>query len=501
MPFWRAAVLFPLMAMLAAAPSLAQQSSNPYLDFLLARRLEQDGDVKGALAALERAVAADPSSAELRAEMAAFHMRQSDIEAADVAATEALERDAANVEAHRVLGLINASRAESAAESGQQTKAPEYTKAAIDHLEKVAGTPGGVTDVNVQYNLGRLYLRAGDSDKAIERLSQVVEQNPYSIQARLSLAQALASADRPEEAAAALAPAVEDEPRLASTLAQFYERAGKPDEAREAYSKALAANPKDLRALLALSREYSTSGDYDKALETLTKAQGLVPNDAGIAAFLAQTFVQARKYQEAATFAAAAQKKFPDDMRFTRLHARALFETGNASAAIALMEAALRAHPEDSGVYLSTADIYTDAGREDDALELLETAAKKFPAEADVLNYLGYMLADRGMRLDESVKLITRALELDPNNPSYLDSLGWAHYKRGDLAQAEVHLAKAAKDLPRNSVVQDHYGDLLAKRGKSADAIAAWTRALDGDGDDIERPTVEKRIRDAKSRR
>jgi Flp pilus assembly protein TadD len=125
----------------------------------------------------------------------------------------------------------------------------------------------------------------------------------------------------------------------------------------------------------------------------------------------------------------------------------------------------------------------------------------KFPAEADVLNYLGYMLADRGVRLDESVKLISRALEIDPDNPSYLDSLGWAHFKRGDLAQAESYLSKAAHGLPRNSVVQDHYGDLLAKRGRSADAIAAWSKALDGDGEDIAKPAVEKKIRDAKSRR
>ncbi len=295
-----------------------------------------------------------------------------------------------------------------------------------------------------------------------------------------------------------LAAVVDDEPRLASMLAQFYERAGKPDEASRAYARALAANPKDLRALIALSRQHSVNGEYDKAIDTLTKAQALVPNDAGIAAFLAQTFMQAKKYQEASAFASAAQKKFPDDLRFTRLQARVLFETGNQSAALALLESAVRSHPDDSGVYLSMADLYTDAGRADEALKTLESAAKRFPAEADVLNYLGYMLADRGQRLDESVQLITRALAIDPENPSYLDSLGWAHFKRGDLSQAETYLAKAADGLPRNSVVQDHYGDLLAKRGKHPEAVAAWNKALAGDGEDIERAGIEKKIRDAK---
>jgi tetratricopeptide (TPR) repeat protein len=491
-------VLF-LIALLLPVVAGAQ-ASDSYLDFLLARRLEQDGDVKGAQAALERAATADPGSAEIRAEMAALHMRQNDADAAEKAARDALSRDGQNIEAHRVLGLVYAAYAESATENAQEAKAPEFAKTAIEHLEKVAATPGGGTDTNVQFNLGRLYLRSGEHEKAIERLSSVLEQNPYSIQARLSLAQALGAAGRNDDAAEVLAAAVDDEPRLASTLAQFYERAGKPDEAARAYARALAANPKDLRALLALSREYSTKGDYDKAIETLTKAQALVPNDAGIAAYLAQMYFQAKKYQEASAFAAAAQKKFPDDLRFTRLQARVLFDTGNQSAALALIESAVRSHPDDSGVYLSMADLYTDAGRSHEALTTLEAAVKRFPAEADVLNYLGYMLADRGLRLDESVQLITRALAIDPDNPSYLDSLGWAHFKRGDLAQAETYLAKAAEGLPRNSVVQDHFGDLLAKRGRHAEAIAAWSKALVGDGEDVERASIEKKIKDAKAR-
>jgi tetratricopeptide (TPR) repeat protein len=494
-------VVLSVVALLSVPVAAAAQGSDPYLEFLLARRLEQDGDVKGAQAALERAAAADPDSAEIRAELAGFHMRQNDAAAAEQAAREALSRNANSIEAHRVLGLVYSAYAESAAENGQEAKAPEFTKTAIDHLERVAATPGGGTDVNLQFNLGRLYLRSGDNEKAIERLSRVLEQNSYSIQARLALAQALGAAGRHDEAADVLAAVVDDEPRLASTLAQFYERAGKADEASQAYARALAANPKDLRALLAVSRQYSTQGEYDKAIDTLTKAQALVPNDAGIAAFLAQTYMQAKKYQEASAFAAAAQKKFPGDMRFTRLQARVLFDTGNQSAALALLESAVRSHPDDSGVYLSMADLYTDAGRTDEALKTLESAVKRFPAEADVLNYLGYMLAERGQRLEESVQLINRALALDPENPSYLDSLGWAHFKRGDLTQAETYLAKAAGGLPRNSVVQDHYGDLLAKRGRHADAIAAWSKALAGDGEDVERAVIEKKIKDAQARK
>jgi Tfp pilus assembly protein PilF len=213
-----------------------------------------------------------------------------------------------------------------------------------------------------------------------------------------------------------------------------------------------------------------------------------------------QSYLQAKRYTEAAMLSAEAQKKHKGDLRFTRLHARALFETGDRSRAIAVMEGAMRSAPEDTASHLALADLYVDAGREPDAVKMLESAVKKFPAEADVLNFLGYLLAERGERLDEAVSLVSRALKIDPDNPSYLDSLGWAHFKRGELGDAQKHLSRAAEQLPTNSVIQDHYGDLLARMGKPAEAVAAWNRALQGDGEDIDRAVIEKKIQAARAR-
>src|SRR5687767_8743374 len=88
--WWRAAVLLSVVALWLPAPARAQ-AANAYYEFLLGLRLEQEGDTRGAQAALERAAAADPASAEVRAELAAFHMRQHDADAAERAAREALE--------------------------------------------------------------------------------------------------------------------------------------------------------------------------------------------------------------------------------------------------------------------------------------------------------------------------------------------------------------------------------------------------------------------------
>ena len=101
----------------------------------------------------------------------------------------------------------------------------------------------------------------------------------------------------------------------------------------------------------------------------------------------------------------------------------------------------------------------------------------------------------------EAKRLAVAANKLDPDNPSYLDSLGWAQFKRGDLVPAEKNLTRAAAALPRNSVIQDHLGDLLARLGRPKDAATAWTRALEGDSDELNRASVEKKIRDIQRRR
>src|SRR5437762_8606639 len=110
------------------------------------------------------------------------------------------------------------------------------------------------------------------------------------------------------------------------------------------------------------------------------------------------------------------------------------------------------------------------------------------------------MLAERGERLEESVDFVKKALQIEPENGSYLDSLGWAYFKSDMLDLAEDSLRRAAEQLKTNSVIQDHYGEVLFKLGRYDDAIAAWTHALAGDGDSINRADIDKKIRNAKQK-
>ena len=107
------------------------------------------------------------------------------------------------------------------------------------------------------------------------------------------------------------------------------------------------------------------------------------------------------------------------------------------------------------------------------------------------------MLADRGERVEESVDLLLRANEIDPNNGAYLDSLGWAYFKLGRLELAETHLQQASEQMAWNSVIQDHFGDLLSELGRHDDAIVAWEAALAGDREEIDVSGIERKIREA----
>jgi len=100
------------------------------------------------------------------------------------------------------------------------------------------------------------------------------------------------------------------------------------------------------------------------------------------------------------------------------------------------------------------------------------------PDNIEALNFLGYLYAEQGVRLDEAEDLILRALKQKPGNGYYLDSLAWVHYKRGSYDKALSFQRKAVGKIPDDPVMQEHLGDILWKAGQSDAARSAWKKAL-----------------------
>ncbi|MGA7990150.1 MAG: tetratricopeptide repeat protein [Thermoanaerobaculia bacterium] len=94
------------------------------------------------------------------------------------------------------------------------------------------------------------------------------------------------------------------------------------------------------------------------------------------------------------------------------------------------------------------------------------------------MNYLGYMWADRGENLPRALELIRKAVDLEPSNGAYLDSLGWVYFRIGRLDKAEENLVAASTLNPDDATVEEHLGDLWEKKGDLARARESWKRAL-----------------------
>ena len=122
-----------------------------------------------------------------------------------------------------------------------------------------------------------------------------------------------------------------------------------------------------------------------------------------------------------------------------------------------------------------------------------------------MLNYYGYMLADRGERLDEAVTMLQRALAEDPNNPAYLDSLGWAYFKQNKLAEAEAYIRKAlahqATIRPCAATWETCWpkaGAPTRLRRKWEKAVADWHRALPAEYEAAKVAELEQKISNLK---
>ena len=458
-----------LMLLTCAAPAAAQPAAAASGDagyyFLLGRRHESMGDADKAIAAYKQALTLAPNSAELRAELAGLYARQDRaVEAIDTA-EEALTKDPDNREANRILGSIYAALAEQRLKLRPGDDPALYVPRAIAALER-ARAQG--PDTPVDLTLGRLYLQTKSYDKAIALLRRVQLEQPGSSE-------------------------------LAMMIATAEEGAGRTADAAETLREAVADNPKFFRGLIMLAELSEKQGEWDAAADAYTKAQALNPR-IDLASRRAAALINAGKAPAARDLLQPGAAKPDAEPMVLYLYATALRQSGDLAGAEAAARRLRAAAPNDPrGLYV-LAQVLEQRKDFDGAERALREILERDPEDATALNYLGYMLAERGQRLDEAVTLVQRALKLEPGNPSFLDSLGWAYYQQGKLDLADPPLTEAAGKLPNNSVILDHLGDLRFKQRRFSDATAAWQRALNGDGESIDRQVIEKKIVDAKAR-
>ena len=263
-----------------------------------------------------------------------------------------------------------------------------------------------------------------------------------------------------------------------------------------------------------------------------------------VAVQVIDTYRQAKDFTNAMKEADLALKTFPDDHMIQVEHATVLADQGKVDAAVAeLNKIPAEGHEKESQL-VTLARFYEQAKRFPEMGKALDDAEKlasnddekteiyfmrgamyermkKFdsseaefrkvlaidPNHAETLNYLGYMLADRNVRLEEARDLIVKALEKEPNTGAYLDSLGWVNYRLNRLPEAEENLRQALMSMSRDPTVHDHLAEVYFREGKIREAIQQWQSSLKewqtsppSELDHAEISKVQKKLDDAKVR-
>lgn len=343
----------------------------------------------------------------------------------------------------------------------------------------------------------------GDSSSARETLQKLIDEDPDDAGAVFTLALQRAGEGKPAaaiETLEVLATRIGADPSRAdlkrqveSEIAAFHLRGKDIARAREtAASVVFSKDSVDDRALNVLLQIARDEKKPAEGLEWSRKAVAKEPKNAEFRAAQAEFQIRGGQASEGAA-------------RLAQMAA-----SGIAGEVVAAADAEARLKDFAASARMAAGGVDRFAGNTDilfrlgSALERQgqtaesEAAFRKLlalrPDDAQTLNYLGYMFADRAVHLEEARRMIEKAVALDPRNGAYLDSLGWVYFRLNDLEKAGRYLSEAAARISDDPSIQEHLGDLEAKKGQKAEALLHWRRSLTLSPDEPEK--IEKKIRE-----
>lgn len=517
---------------LALQPEGARKA-DALVDFVKGSRLEENAEIDSALAAYQRVLNFDPGQVELALRVAAFLSHQEDFPRAIDVLKDAIKARPKAPAPYLQLSFIYAKylkKTDQALKYANQAIALDPTNfdayqrlyeiaitagdspKAVQALERAAGVASD--DPAFWVRLGKLYAsivfksavepkpedvkrvndffrkaveRAGDDSAVLKDVAdyfaasqqiqdaiplylRVLELQPDDSNAREKLASGFVVTHQREKAIEALQEIIRQHPEkyqpydlLAQLLdegARELARANQPGPAKAEFAKAAA--------------------NYEQTLL-------INPGRANTYLRLAELFIGPLKESvRAVKLLTEARQRFHNIPEFTYYLAIALREEKHPQEAVTTFEEALNEARNENEEVL-TARFYFDygaaadqAGLYDKAADLLRKSIAIDPANAaEAYNYIGFMWAEHNLHLDEAEEMIGRALQLDPNNGAYLDSLGWVYYRKGKYDGALNELLRAAQNLTQDDpIVFEHIGDVYSKLDRVPQALDYWQKAI-----------------------
>jgi len=443
----------------------------------LGAALIENGQAQQAVEVLSRAIADDPENNE------AVGLLREALETAGVdssgAATQALRQAVfANPKNSSLVALLARTEA-------QAGKFEDASKIIRDATAKLAETDK-TSAANLQIVLGDIYLKANRFDEAVAAYQNALtvrgiaenelvldEERDLAIRVFDKMINAYKKANRPNDVKATIerARTLLDKNDLFADreLISFYREIGKKQEALQLVRDLRLRNADDYELLRLEATLLTDSGKVDEAaalVKSLIKKNRPAEKNSN-------------KTDQPQTFSISSQlyDDFSNYLFISNLYSQA--KRGKEA-----IEAANQAHSQADNeqkkqiAKLTLATAQQMSGDFKSAEETLRGLLKQTPKNPIALNNLGYFLAERNEKLDEALALIQQAVVIDPTNPSYLDSLGWAYFKLGKLDEAEKYLKMAWQYDASSSTILEHLGDVYKKQGKPELADSVWQKAI-----------------------
>jgi len=340
------------------------------------------------------------------------------------------------------------------AQTGRAAEARDVLKAEVDRRPD---------DIALRTAYAKLLVDAKEYDAALAQYQILRRKAPKDIEIRLTAGLVAMQAEEWSEAREVWNDLIAtgqhtDEARY--FLAQTEELAGRTDAALELYRQVLDG-PFRIDAGMRLAALAAKSGGVPEARERLAQLR-LVEPDRAVDLYLAEG-------------------------ELLRKH-------GTPEEARQVYEAALATHPDNQDILYATALLAAEQGRLADAEAKFKKVLAKEPDHADALNALGYTLADLTDRHQEALGYITRALELKPDSPAFLDSMGWVQYRMGNTATALDYLRRAYAEL-KDAEVAAHLGEVLWVTGQREEAERIWREAEEREPDATILRATRQRLR------
>lgn len=360
--------------------------------------------------------------------------------------------------------------------------------------------------------LGRLAVRQGDLVQAREWFHRHVRSSPGAADAHVRVVFQWLEGGEGAEALAAARAALEDvgsDPRLHLAHGLALQDLRRWPEAAEALGRVRPeAGDLFVPARVALADVLSRAGRHAEAEHALAAALASSPQDVRLLTTRAVLLDRAGRAKDSVALLRRAvadheRKRRTEDL--PDLYAalgESLVRAGRPEEALSTLRGAVASRPTDETLLYAVASAYERAGQPDAALAQMRALIALNPDHAEALNFIGYALAEQGVRLDEAERLVRRALELKPRSGHVLDSLGWVLFRRGEHRRAVEVLEQADHRAGPDATILEHLGDAYRALGRLPEAARAYRRALASVSEELpaeqpqRRAALERKLRE-----